>query len=153
METRQCSKCSEVKPIEEYYTIYNKKTNQKPYTYRYCKKCHYKMTKKNRQVWVKNNPKKAKKVVAKAMKYWRDRCTAGIYLIYTDIGRYIGSSDSIELRIAQHQSPNQRGGITQKGAKFLRYEILELEDRPKIRLRKEKKYIKTLQPELNIVWK
>jgi predicted GIY-YIG superfamily endonuclease len=148
MDTKQCTKCDTFKPIEDYYTITSKTGTQ--YTYNYCKKCHYsKATKHTAKVWRKANPEKWRKAALKANVDHRKRQTAGVYLIYTDKGLYIGHSNSIQHRIEQHKNCNKSGHVKGKGAKYYHHVVLVEEDNYYKRGKIEKYYIQLLKPELN----
>jgi len=148
METKRCTKCSEVKSISEYYLAKNKKTGNQ-WHYNYCKACHYLMTKPNRVKWGSSNPEKLKKANNKAMRDYRDRHTAGVYLLHTTKGTYVGQSESIEWRTILHKY-NTGGNVGGKGAEILSYVILEeIENRAK-RMEREKYYIRKLRPDLNV---
>jgi len=148
MATKICTKCGTSKPNSEYYTITNKKTG-KQYTYTYCKKCHYeKMTKHTAKKWRKDNPDAWLKAVHKAQQAFFRRQKKGVYLLVTDKGLYVGSTDKLTSRIAQHKQ-TQPGNIGAKGAKILYTKLLAEEDNRIERLKIEKKWIKTLQPALN----
>ena len=146
---KECSKCKKVKDITEYYVQRNKKTgNQWPYNY--CKACHYLMTKPNRAKWGEKNPNKLRKANNKAMRDYRDRMVAGVYLLYTTLGTYVGQSESIRWRVMLHQWGSSAGNVGYKGAEILDYIVLEeVEDREK-RKEREKYYIKKLRPDLNV---
>lgn len=149
METKRCNKCSIVQPLDNYYISTNKKTG-KSWRFGYCKACHYLMTKPNRKKWGIKNPNKLKKANSKAMRDWRDRMVAGVYLLYTTKGTYVGHSESIKWRVMLHQFGNTSGNVASKGAKVLDYIVLEeIDDREK-RKQREKYYIKKLRPDLNI---
>ena len=69
-------------------------------------------------------------------------------LLVTDKGLYVGSTDKLTSRLAQHKQ-TQPGNIGAKGAKILYTKLLAEEDNRIERLKIEKKWIKTLQPALN----
>ena len=147
MTTKICTKCNTELPITEYYTIVNKKGRK--YTYNYCRKCHYnKMTKHTAAKWRKHNPDRWKKDVHKAVRAWYSRMDKGVYLLITTKGLYVGATDKVRARIAQHRS-NFPGNVASKGAKILFWFILEKEANKKLRHEKEAKWIRRLNPSLN----
>lgn len=143
-----CSKCGVGYPHDHYYTITNK--YGKTYTYNYCRKCHYKITKSKREQWVKDNPKRATKLQTKATRNYIDKMKAGVYLIQTDKGCYVGHSDHVRFRIIQHKSHTQFSVERTKNAKILHWVILEEIDDLETRREREKYWIKKLEPTLNI---
>ena len=151
MQTKKCTKCYTDKPLSDYYTLTNKKTGRQ-YTYSYCKKCHYeKMTKHTAAKWRKDNPDAWLKAVHKAQTAYFLRQPKGVYLLNTNKGMYVGSSDKLTSRIHQHKNTRFKGNVGYKGAKILSSRILvEEQDRTK-RLKLEKEWIKKLQPELNML--
>ena len=148
METRVCSKCSKELTIDNYYTV--KAKNGSVYTYRYCKKCHYKVTKPIRKQWVKDHPEQALVLQTRATKHHLQKQVGGVYLIQTNKGLYVGSSDHIPYRISQHKTMKAFGVETTKNAKILTWSVLEEINDYELRLEREKYWIKKLQPELNI---
>ena len=146
---KQCNKCLEVKPLDMYYTVLNKKTGH-TYTYNYCSKCHYKMTKPARKQWMKENPERGKQLQTKAMKMMRERGTPGIYAIQTDKGLYVGQSTSCEYRISQHKSTGAISIQTAKDCKFISGQILEVVENKSKRNKQERYWVETLRPELNV---
>jgi len=148
MNTRECTKCSKELPIEDFYTIINKRTLKK-YTYTYCRKCHYnKMTKHTSAKWRKDNPKRWNVIAYKAQKdYWK-RQKKGVYLLITTKGLYVGASDKITSRVLQHRG-QQPGNVGHKGAKIITWFVLEEQNDKRDRLDAEKKWIKRLNPMLN----
>jgi len=150
MNSKDCTKCSKHLPLSEYYIITNKNTGKK-YHYTYCKKCHYeKMTKHTSAKWRKDNPDSWNKAVRKATAAYFKRQKAGVYLLVTDIGLYVGASDKLTSRISQHNG-NTPGNVRYKGAKILYSKVLAVENDKKERLRIEKEWIQKLQPALNII--
>ena len=148
-EKKICSKCSELKDRSEYYTVLNKKTGH-VYEYKYCKRCHYNMTKPTRKVWMKNNPEKGKKLQTKAVQMMRERGTPGIYAIQTSGGLYVGMSSSCEYRINQHRSTGAISVQNAKGVEYISSQILEVVPNREKRKKREKYWINLLRPELNI---
>lgn len=148
---KECITCKETYPEGYFYTIYtNRKDGSiREYTYKYCKFCHYKKMKPKREQWAKDNPERINQLVNKAIKKWKDKQPAGIYLIQTDMGSYIGNSAHIPHRITQHTS-SQQFGVARKGAKILSWSIIEYIDDEDKRRKRERYWIKKLQPELNI---
>jgi predicted GIY-YIG superfamily endonuclease len=151
METKECTHCGEVKPRSEYHIIRTKRRDgsERIYEYLYCKHCHYKATKPVRKQWVKDNPERIKFLQTKATKKYIENLPGGIYLIQTDIGLYVGQTQAIKWRIGQHKHSNQFG-VAEKGGKIISWVVLEYIDDPVKRLRREKYWIKTLQPALNV---
>lgn len=151
METRWCTKCEVEHPIEDFYVIKTKRRDGsiRYYTYNYCRKQHYKMTKPKRKQWVKDNPERIRFLQNKATKKYIENLPGGIYLIQTDIGLYVGQTQAIKWRIGQHKHSNQFG-VAEKGGKIISWVVLEYIDDPVKRLRREKYWIKTLQPALNV---
>jgi len=148
METQDCTKCGETKPLEDYYTIKHK--NQKWYTYKYCKKCHYsKMTKKTSLQWREKNPDKWNKAAAKAQRDYLNRQSSGVYLLFTTKGLYVGQTSHIRSRIYQHKN-YAKGNVMDKGGKVISWIVLAYEDNYYQRRKLEKKWIERLQPALNI---
>jgi predicted GIY-YIG superfamily endonuclease len=148
MDAKICTKCDTDKPIEDYYTIVNKNGTQ--YTYNYCKKCHYsKLTKHTAKKWRKANPERWKQDALRANMAFRERQTAGVYLIFTDKGLYVGHSNAIPQRIKQHKTSNEPGHCKGKGAKYYHHIVLAEEDNYYKRCKLEKQYIQLLKPELN----
>lgn len=151
MRTRVCSKCSNTKPISDYYTITNKNSG-KIYTYNYCKKCHYsKLTKHTSKKWRENNPKKWLVDVKKAQKAMFARDKKGVYILVTSKGLYVGASDKIKTRVQQHRG-SFPGNVAYVGAKILFWWVLKEESNRKKRLGLERKYIENLQPKLNTMY-
>lgn len=148
-EKRICSKCSELKHIEDYYTVTSKKTGS-TYTYKYCKKCHYKLTKPNRKKWMKENPDQGRKLSTKAVREYRRRGTPGIYLIQTNKGSYVGQSSSIEYRMTQHKGGGETSVEYMKNVEMISHTILEVVPDRKKRQKREAYWIGLLRPELNI---
>lgn len=147
MTTKICTKCNQELPIKEYYTIINKKGRK--YTYSYCRKCHYsKMTKHTAERWRKNNPERWRKDVHKSLRAWYSRMNKGVYCLVTTKGLYVGATDKVRARVAQHKS-NFPGNVASKGAKIIFWFILEKESNRKKRFEKEQKWIKWLNPSLN----
>jgi predicted GIY-YIG superfamily endonuclease len=147
MTTKICSKCDKDLPLDNYYTIVNKRG--KNYTYTYCRKCHYsKMTKATAARWRKNNPERWRKDAHKALRAWYGRMNKGVYCLITTKGLYIGATDKVRARVAQHKA-NFPGNVGSKGAKILFWFILEKESNRKKRFEKEQKWIKLLKPSLN----
>lgn len=147
MTTKICSKCGKDLPLDNYYTIVNKRG--KNYTYTYCRKCHYsKMTKATAARWRKNNPERWRKDAHKALRAWYGRMNKGVYCLITTKGLYIGATDKVRARVAQHKA-NFPGNVGSKGAKILFWFILEKESNRKKRFEKEQKWIKLLKPSLN----
>jgi len=147
MTTKICSKCNKDLPLDNYYTIVNKRG--KNYTYTYCRKCHYsKMTKATAARWRKNNPERWRKDAHKALRAWYGRMNKGVYCLITTKGLYIGATDKVRARVAQHKA-NFPGNVGSKGAKILFWFILEKESNRKKRFEKEQKWIKLLKPSLN----
>lgn len=150
METQICTKCSTEKPLSEYY-ILKSKTGGKDYLYKYCKKCHYhKMTKKTAKKWRQDYPDKWRHASKMSQRAWLGRQDAGVYLIFTTKGLYVGQSDHIKSRIQEHKLSKRKGCIGYYGAKYLFHVVLEYEDNKKRRLEIEKSYITILKPKLNI---
>lgn len=147
MTTKICSKCDKDLPLDNYYTIVNKRG--KNYTYTYCRKCHYsKMTKATAARWRKQNPERWRKDAHKALRAWYGRMNKGVYCLITTKGLYIGATDKVRARVAQHKA-NFPGNVGSKGAKILFWFILEKESNRKKRFEKEQKWIKLLKPSLN----
>jgi len=147
MTTKICSKCDKDLPLDNYYTIVNKRG--KNYTYTYCRKCHYsKMTKHTSAKWRKDNPKEWRQAVHKSLYAWYGRMNKGVYCLITTKGLYIGATDKVRARVAQHKA-NFPGNVGSKGAKILFWFILEKESNRKKRFEKEQKWIKLLKPSLN----
>ena len=147
MTTKICSKCDKDLPLDNYYTILNKRG--KNYTYTYCRKCHYeKMTKHTSAKWRKDNPKKWRKAVHKSLYDWYGRMNKGVYLLITTKGLYVGASDKIRARVMQHNG-NQPGNVGAKGAKVITWFTLEKVSNRKERFAAEMKWIKRLRPALN----
>ena len=153
MEKKICTKCNKEYTIDKYYTITNKKTGRK-YTYNYCKYCHYeKMTKETAAKWREDNPERWNKLVVNNLKVWRKKMQGGVYCIITQKGLYIGSSDTLKLRIQQHKLGKTKGTtLYDHGAKYMKHFILSRTDNPKTRFEKEKKWIEILKPALNKEW-
>ncbi len=145
---KHCSICGVGYPHEHYYTVTNKQG--KTYTYNYCRKCHYQKTKPVRAQWVKDNPKRATKLQTKATRNYIDKMKAGVYLIQTDKGCYVGHSDHVKFRLIQHKSHTQFSVERTKNAKILHWVMLEEIDDVKKRKEREKYWIKKLEPTLNI---
>lgn len=146
---KHCSKCGTGYPPDHYYTVTNKKTGS-VYTYHYCRKCHYKKTKPIREQWAIDNPERLHKLQYKATRKHLDQQVAGVYMIQTSKGVYIGESDHVKFRISQHRSENQYGSMAGRKAKILQWHIIEEINDKKERLKREKYYIKLLQPVLNV---
>jgi len=148
MATKVCTKCNTEKPISDYYKI--KYKNGKDYTYTYCKKCHYyKMTKKTSKQWRTKNKDKWNKVALKAQRDYLNRQSSGVYLLFTTKGLYVGQTSHIRSRIYQHKNFS-KGNVGSKGAKVLSWIVLQYEDNYYERRKAEKKWIKRLNPALNI---
>lgn len=148
--TRTCTKCSITKPIEEYYVIKGRQ-GYKDYTYRYCKQCHYdKHTKHTAKKWREDNPEAWKRAAKKASRDWLGRMDAGVYLIFSTKGLYVGQSDHIKARIQEHKISKRKGCIGYKGAKYLFHVVLEYEDDKKKRIEIENYYIDLFRPKLNV---
>lgn len=144
METRTCSRCNTSQPIDNYYVY--KKTG---YIYTWCKKCHYKITKPIREQWVNDYPDKARKITSKAMRDYVDRQIAGVYLMETTKGIYIGQAKSIPQRLSQHLSLKMRGPLADYGGEFISLTILEEVKDDEERKRRKMYYIDLIQPSLN----
>lgn len=145
-----CTKCDKMLPLSEYYTIFSKQ-QKKPYTYNYCRKCHYsKLTKHTAAAWRKKNPDAWKEDMRKANKAWRGRQASVVYLIHTDKGDYIGHTGAWDMRLQQHQRSMGPGHLIFKGATILSHEILAEEDNYYKRCQLEKYFIEKYKPELNI---
>ena len=143
MVTKICKTCDKDLPIEEYYI------GTQGWIYGSCKACHYKKTKPIRKSWVRDNKKRARKLVLKAMNEWSKRCTKGVYVIETDKGSFVGASNAIEKRMHQQKCPKQIGPLSYNNAKFISYTILEeVEDRDE-RLQRLRYWIDVLKPSLN----
>lgn len=148
MSTKVCTMCNIDKPIEDYYTIITKR--QRPYTYSYCKKCHYeKMTKHTAKKWRKKNPKRWKEDVKTAQKAMFERDKKGVYMLITNKGMYIGSTDKYKHRINQHKNNDFKGNAKHKGAKVLFSMLIVEENNRKRRMEIEKFWINLLRPALN----
>jgi predicted GIY-YIG superfamily endonuclease len=145
MDTKVCTKCNVEQSVDNYYVI--KKTG---YTYNYCKKCHYKKTKPVFQKWRKDNKKQWVNSIKKAVRKWTKKQIAGVYLIETDKGMYVGCSDHIPLRITQHKSKHQSYSLVSRGYKVLDWWLLEEIDDKELRFKREQHFIKVLKPELNL---
>ena len=150
MDTKICNKCDTEFPITEYYTIRQKNGNI--YTYNYCKKCHYKVTKPIATKWRKDNPEKWIKDVLHAQKLWKKRQDGGVYLLQTTDGLYVGQTSCLKLRLAQHEQDQMVGIQSLKNTKLLSVTVLKIENDEKKRLSLEKRYIKLLKPELNLMF-
>jgi len=152
---KECITCKQVYPEKDYYTIYTtrKDGSLREYTYKYCKYCHYDKMKPKREAWVKANPERTNELVNKAVKKWKSNLPAGIYMIQTDKGSYIGQSAHIQHRITQHMSSKQFGVVKTKHAKIISWNIIEYIDDETKRKKRERYWIKKLQPELNINFK
>ncbi len=152
MQSRVCTKCNTEKPESEYYAILNKKTGN-IYNYKYCKKCHYStLTKHTAKKWREDNPNRWLKAVNKAQHSYFDRQKAGVYLLITDKGTYVGASDKITSRVSQHKSSKRGGNVAFKGATVIEHRVLEeIEDRDE-RLKRERYWIEKLQPDLNVMY-
>lgn len=147
--TKQCSKCLEVRSLGQYYTVTSKKTGY-TYTYNYCSKCHYQMTKPTRERWVEENPEQARKLNTRAAKMMRERGTPGVYIIQTNKGSYVGQSTSCEYRIGQHKSTGNHSIQGMKNCKFISGQILETVESKSKRAKRERYWVELLRPELNI---
>ncbi len=148
---RECTKCGEYKLYKDYYYI--KATGR--YTPR-CKKCQNKVMVEGGYLNKYANSDKGK---ASLHKYYLknkeafykrsakslDKMKAGVYLITTGAGRYVGQSKHIKLRLYQH-----RGEYSVCAGKDIqKFEVLEyIEDLDK-RLVREQYWIDKLKPELN----
>lgn len=144
METKTCSDCRQNLPIEQYYVY-----KRKGYVYNWCKKCHYKKTKPTRQRWVREYPDKARKITAKAMRMYVDRCTPGVYLLETTKGNFIGHSKSIETRMVQITAEQTFFPLQLNTADLISYTILEVIEEKDKREERKQYYIDLLQPSLN----
>tara|TARA_R110000796_G_scaffold18159_5_gene55189 strand:- start:1272 stop:1739 length:468 start_codon:yes stop_codon:yes gene_type:complete len=145
METKICSECSKAKASDEYYVI--KKTG---YVYPYCKKCHYsKYTKHTSKRWREDSPKKWNKAVRKAQVAMFSRMRAGVYLLITTKGLYVGATDKYDHRLWQHRHSNFKGNMLNKNAKVLYATLLVEEKNREKRLQLEKEYIGRIRPALN----
>ena len=145
MNTKTCTKCNKDKPLSDYYKI--KKSG---YIYSYCRKCHYeKMTKHTAAQWRKDNKEQWLADVHKAQKAYWNRQKAGVYLLITNKGLYVGATDKIRSRVSQHASSKYAGNIKAKGANLITWFVLEVQKDKKKRLAAEKKWIKILNPILN----
>ena len=106
------------------------------------------MTKHTSARWRKQNPERWRKDVHKSLRAWYSRMNKGVYCLITTKGLYVGATDKVRARIAQHKS-NFPGNVASKGAKILFWFILEKESNKKLRHQKEQKWIKWLKPSLN----
>jgi predicted GIY-YIG superfamily endonuclease len=150
MITKVCSKCNTELPITDYYTLKTK--TGKTYTYNYCKKCHYRVTKPIAKKWRKDNPERWIKDVLNAQKLWKERQDGGIYLLQTTDGLYVGQTSCLKTRLAQHEQDQTVGIQALKKTKLLSVTVLKIENDEEKRLNLEKRYIKLLKPELNLMF-
>lgn len=134
MESKLCTKCKVDKPLEDFYRHRKGKFGRNPS----CKECSYKNRK---QHWVKNRDK----YVLSSKKH-RDKCTKGVYFIKATNGTYVGQSNTIELRIANHKSSKNKLTPVEK---IISWKILEEVENKKLRLKREDYWINKLNPTLN----
>ncbi len=148
-ETKICKDCKKELPISEYYL---NKQKRGTYPYPRCKSCHKKKMTPIFNEWRKENREQWNKSMNSAVKAFKERSTAGIYLLHTDKGRYIGSSKHIQFRVHQHKDSTQKCIVSQMNCKILSYEILEEENDKERRLDLERYYVNELLPELNTIY-
>lgn len=146
MGSKTCSKCGIEFSYDQYYVY---RVKGKEHLYSWCKSCHYKKTKVIRKKWMKDNLEKGRKLVYDAMNRWKEQDDKGVYLIQTDKGCYVGSSNSITQRIRQHKSPSQPGPLKSYQAKYISHTILEIVEERDKRLEREKYWTRLIQPKLN----
>lgn len=148
MESKQCSKCKEVKPLTEFN---NQKRNKDGKCGR-CKKCvgvylskwYRKGGKEKVLAYQRNNPD----IVKRAINKYQQDFTPGVYRLWTEDGDYIGESIKIERRLWNHKDWNNGSPVNKP---ILRYEILEVVEDTNLRKEREAYWIKKLQPTLNKV--
>ena len=146
---KQCKKCGETKAFKFFYKEKRNKDGLKSY----CKACSVNYATK----WNKDNLKafkiNHKKYRSKNFEYmnknvyrWIDRCTKGVYFINATNGTYVGQSKAIERRVSEHnRSSNKNTNIKE----VVSYKVLEVIEDPIVRLKREKYWIKKLNPSLN----
>lgn len=120
-EGRECTKCGEFKPWSSY-------VKNKNGTNGYSSQCklHFK----------------------KELKDWSIKEGAGVYIIYTTEGEYIGESSRITQRISGHRWPSNHASPVNH-SNYIRWELLEQVDNYTLRKEREAYWIKKLKPKLN----
>lgn len=146
-QTQECNICGAVHPLDHYYTITQK--NGKLYRYKYCRTCHYHKTIEPRKTFKKKYPKRLTKLQSQATRRHLDKQTAGVYLMETTLGLYVGHSSHIKFRISQHKNLTHPHSIVTKGGEVLNWVMLEEIDDYDLRREREKYWIRKLKPALN----
>lgn len=132
MKSRVCSRCKKDKPLDQFYkSTYGKygKTAQ-------CKQCL------KEKVF---RPYRKKGIERQNIDKFISKMTSGVYLVNAGNGTYIGQSKHIENRVYNHRSWNYNSPV--EGYKS--FKVLEVVEDSKLRLKREKYWIKKLQPNLN----
>jgi len=147
-QTQECNICGAEHPLDHYYTITQKNGNF--YRYKYCRTCHYHKTREPRKNFAKKYPKRMMKLQSQATRRHLDNQTAGVYLMETTIGLYVGHSSHVKFRISQHNSDSHPHSLIHKGGELIRWILLEEVDDYELRREREKYWIRKLKPALNI---
>ena len=149
MEGRNCTKCKEYKPWKDFSLakrgINGRSSRCRKCSRLYVKDWYYNKGGKQKTLdYEKNNRDKANKAISK----YQSKMHPGVYIVYTEKGRYIGESIKMERRVWNHKPWNYNSPVD---TKILKWEILEVVEDTQLRKEREKYWIKKLKPELNLV--
>ena len=138
---RECAKCGKYQSWDNYY----KNKNFSRGRLSRCKTCQ------NNQVkdYYYDNKDKCMKAIRKSL-LKHPLNVPGVYLIYSDKGKYVGQSKTMYSRACTHKSKGSKlSAVRLAGVKVLSWEVLEYVDNPELRLQRESYWINKLKPELN----
>ncbi len=147
MEGRNCTKCKEYKPWKE-FSLSRKGFNGRASKCRKCCRVYFKDRyynqggKQKGLDYHKNNKSIVKSIVNK----YQSKMQPGVYIVYTEAGRYVGESIKMERRVGNHKPWNYDSPVN---TKVLKWEILEVVEDTQLRKQREAYWIKKLKPELN----
>lgn len=151
-----CSKCNTQKEYSEFYKAKAYKDGYRGQ----CITCLKKWSANHRvkptirkkayeshKEWIKDTNNMSKLI--DAINVCRNSKGSGVYIIHTEDGDYIGSSNTIQSRIYTHKCKTKQNNSCIAGThKVVGWSILESCD-PDSKLEREEYWIKKLNPELN----
>lgn len=145
-----CSRCEK----DKVYSEFNKNKNSKDGLNSICKECNKRYMKR----YNKDHSERLKPVFRQHykdnveryitnQKNWQSKSPAGVYLLTTREGRYIGQTGCVAKRVIEHKNSKESKCF---GKEVLSVEVLEVVSDKKERLQREQYWIDKLKPELNI---